>query len=154
MGKLIVVENDKVKGVDKHKVSGSQPTYNGIGEYEYNGKMVGQLSDFVRINSQPLAVKSSKSSLDPGEAATGGHFGPNGKNFAPELPEPKPSTLTIIDVPIGTGVPSATSGSTFTRINGIAILLHGDKIDTCDGSGATMNSSITAENQDFVSCSE
>ena len=159
MGKLIIVVNDIVKGVDKHNISGSQKVgspplvYTGTGEYDYIGKIVDQLSNFVQINSKPVAITSSKSSLDPGEASTRGHFGPNGKNFNPPTPAPEPGTLQLTD-DVGTGFPSATSGSAFARINGIAILLDGDKIDTCDGSGATMNSAVTAENQDFVSCSE
>lgn len=160
MGKLIIVENDRVAGVDKHNVAGQAagsppPSYSGMGEYEYIGKMVDQLSNFVRINGKPAAITSSKSALDAGEDIfpTGRHSGPRGKNFFPPTPAPNPSTLQITDA-IGTGSPSATSGSTFAKINGIAILLDGDKIDTCDGSGKTMNSTITAENQDFVSCSE
>jgi uncharacterized Zn-binding protein involved in type VI secretion len=157
MGKFIVVEDDKVSGVDKHQVSGLQktgsppPSYKGIGEYDYRGRMVDQLSNFVQINSKPVAITSSKSSLKPGEASIGGHAGPNGKNFNP--PTAEPTTLQITDN-VGTGSPSATSGSSFVKINGIAILLDGDRIDTCDGLGITMNSSVTAQHQNFVSCSE
>ena len=161
MGKLVIVEDDRVNGVDKHNISGLQaagsppPSYSGTGEYEYHGKMVDQLSKFIQINGKPAAITSSKSTLDPGEDSfpTGRHSGPRGKNFLPSVPAPNSSTLNITD-PIGTGSPSATSGSTFVKINGIAILLDGDKIDTCDGLGQTMNSSVTAGNQDFVSCSE
>ena len=158
MGKFVIVENDKVKGVDKHKISGPvaappPPTYTGVGDYEYNGKMAEQLSSFIRINGQPVAITSSKSALDPGEDVSGGHAGPQGKNLFPPAPEPEPTQLKIIDKPIGTGSPSATSGSTFVKSNGIAILLDGDKIDTCDGLGKPMNSSVTAGQQDFVSLS-
>jgi len=160
MGKLVIVENDRVAGVDKHNVVGQAagsppPSYSGIGEYEYSGKIVDQLSNFVRINGKPAAITSSKSALDPGEDIfpTGRHSGPRGKNFFPSTPAPIPGTLKIT-APVGTGSPSAISGSMFARINGIAMLLDGDKIDTCDDSGQTMNSSVTAENQDFVSCSD
>jgi hypothetical protein len=61
--------------------------------------------------------------------------------------------LSITD-PIGTGNPSATAGSTFVKIASTAVLLDGDKIDTCDGTSLLMNSTVTAEKQSFVSCSE
>lgn len=164
MGKLIVVENDKVEGTDKHNVSGNAtnpaappPTvpYTGVGDFDYAGKMTDQLSDLVKIDGKPAAFKSSKSSLNPGEDTppTGKHSGPMGKNFVPPTPVPIAMSLSIAD-PIGEGSPSATSGSSFIKINGVEVLLDGDKIDTCDGLGVPMNSTVTAENQDFVSCSE
>src|ERR1043166_7905627 len=116
--------------------------------------MVDQLSSFIRINGQPVATTGSKSALDPGEDATGGHFGRNGKNFLPPTPAPILESIHITDVPIGTGSPSATSRSTFVKSNGIAILVDGDKIDICDGLGKPMNSSVTAGQQDVVSCSQ
>lgn len=165
MGKLIVVENDKVEGTDKHNVSGnatnpapSPPTvpYTGVGVFDYKGKMTDQLSDFVCINGKPAALKNSKSSLNPGEDSSpiGNHSGPKGKNFIPSTPEPIPLTLSITDQPIGEGNPSSTSGSSFVKVDGVEVLLDSDKIDTCDGMGIPMNSTVTAENQDFVSCSE
>ena len=164
MGKLIVVENDKVEGTDKHNVTGQAtnpspppPTvpYTGVGDFDYVGKMTDQLSDFVKIAGKAVALKSSKSSLNPGEnaAPTGKHSGPMGKNFVPPTPAPIPTSLSITD-PIGEGNPSATSGSSFVKVDGVEVLLDGDKIDTCDGLGVPMNSTVTAENQDFVSCSE
>jgi len=161
MGKLVVVENDKVEGTDKHNVEGvakagsPPPLYKGIGEYDYIGKMTDKLSDFVKIDGQPLALKNSKSSLNPGEDVlpTGKHSGPMGSNFMPPAPEPNPITLLISD-PIGEGNPSATSGSSFVKVDGQALLLDGDAIDTCDGLNIPMNSTVTAENQSFVSCSE
>ena len=63
------------------------------------------------------------------------------------------ATLDITD-PVGEGKPSATAGSSFVKIAGDAVLLDGDKIDTCDGLSIPMNSTVTAQNQDFVSCSE
>lgn len=161
MGKLIIVENDKVEGTDKHNVAGNAtnpapppPTvpYSGVGDFDYVGKMTDNLSDFVKIDGKPVATKDSKSSLDPGESASGKHAGSNGKNFIPPTPEPIEKTLNITDQ-VGEGKPSATSGSSFVKIDGNAVLLNNDKIDTCDGLGIPMNSTVTAENQDFVSCS-
>ena len=166
VGKLIVVEHDKVEGTDKHKVTGtgpgpSSPTdpYIGIGDFDYRGKITDQLSDFIKIGGKPVAKKDSKSSLDPGEDTppTGKHSGPMGSNFVPDststAPTPKKSTLSITD-PIGEGNPNAASGSSFVKIDDVKVLLDGDKIDTCDGMGTLGNSTVTAENQDFVSCSE
>jgi hypothetical protein len=164
MGKLIVVENDKVEGTDRHNVSGQAtnpsappPTipYTGVGDFDYVGKMTDQLSDFVKIDGKPVALKNSKSSLNPGESSppAGKHSGPAGSNFTPPTPTPIASTLSITD-PVGEGNPSASSGSSFVKIASTAVLLDGDKIDTCDGLNVPMNSTVTAENQDFVSCSE
>lgn len=159
MGKLVIVENDKVEGTDSHNVLGLQsagsppPAYSGFGQFDYIGKMTEQMSDFVKIDGKPVALKNSKSALNSGEdiAPTGKHSGPMG-NFPP-APAPNPKTLQITD-PIGTGNPSVTSGSLFVNIDSINILLDGDKIDTCDGLGIPMNSIVTADNQDFVFCSE
>jgi hypothetical protein len=163
MGKLVIVQNDKVEGTDKHNVSGNAtnpaappPTvpYGGVGDFDYVGKMTDQLSDFVKIGGKAVAVKSSKSSLNPGENASpsGKHSGPAGKNFIPPSPAPIAITLSITD-PIGEGKPSATSGSSFVKVASSSVLLDGDKIDTCDGLSIPMNSTVTSENQDFVSCS-
>lgn len=167
MGKLVVVENDKVEGTDKHNVSGpgtttsappSPATYKGIGDFDYVGKMTDQLSDLVKIAGKPVALKSSKSSLNPGESVppAGKHSGPVGKNLVPPTTGPIVPTVPSLSItdPIGTGIPSATSGSKFVKIGGVEILLDGDKIDTCDGLSVPMNSTVTVENQDFVSCSE
>ena len=161
MGKLAVVENDKVEGTDKHNVSGNATTpsgpvpYGGVGDFDYVGKMTDQLSDFVKIDGKPVALKNSKSSLNPGEdiPPSGKHSGPMGKNFVPSAPAPIPISLSITD-PIGEGNPSATSGSSFVKVDSVEVLLDSDKIDTCDGLGIPLNSTVTAENQDFVSCSE
>jgi len=163
MGKHIVVESDPVQGTDLHNVKGSgvppvtpPPTvlYTGTGAFDYVGKMTDALSDFVKIDGKPVALKTSKSSLDPGESAppAGRHSGPAGKNLLPVSPTPVAVTLTITD-PIGEGRPSATSGSQLVRIGSTPVLLDADRIDTCDGTGVPMNSSVTAEEQDFVSCS-
>lgn len=164
MAKLIVVEGDKVEGVDRHNVSGNAtnpsgtpPTipYVGVAEFEYAGAMTDALSDFVRIDGTAVALVSSKSSLDIGEdvPVAGKHSGPQGSNFIPPSPAPIAASLSITD-PVGEGTPSATSGSGFVRVAEDAMLLDGDSIDTCDGLSIPMNSTVTAEGQDFVSCSE
>lgn len=162
MGKLIIVENDKVAGTDKHNVAGNAtnpaappPTvpYKGVGDFDYVGKMTGDLSDLVKIAGKPVATKESKSALNLGEDTSGKHAGLKGKNFVPPTPQPIAATLKITDK-IGEGKPSATSGSSFVKINGVAVLLNDDKIDTCDGLEIPTNSTVTAENQDFVCCSE
>ncbi|MFL9458439.1 hypothetical protein AB0758_46530 [Tolypothrix bouteillei VB521301_2] len=152
MGKLIIVENDKVEGTDKHNVSGqatnpSAPTipYVGTGEFDYVGKMTSDLSDFVKINGKQVALKNSKSSLDPGK-----HLGLMGKNFIPPSPAPLPASLKITDI-VGEGKPSTNAGSSFVKVNGVAVLLNNDKIDTC-GYNHPGNSTVIAENQDFVRC--
>lgn len=165
MGKLVVVQNDKVEGTDTHNVVGTGPTppsgtgpFKGTGRFDYKGKMTDQLSDFVKINDKPVALKSSKSSLNPGESSPAGkHSGQNGSAFAPgpgsTAPQPTiDPTLSITD-PIGPGTPNAGAGSTFVKIASTAVLLDGDKIDTCDGLSAPMNSTVTVGEQDFVSCS-
>ncbi len=164
MGKLIVIENDKVEGTDKHNVSGdgtipgpppSTVPSSWIGDFDYAGKMTEELSGLVSIDGAPVALKNSKSSLNPGEDAApiGKHSGPAGKNLLPPAPVPIPLTLSIDDQ-IGEGNPSAVSGSRFVKIEGVEVLLDGDKIDTCDGLSVPMNSTVTAENQAFVCCSE
>jgi uncharacterized Zn-binding protein involved in type VI secretion len=157
MGKLVVVEGDAVEGTDKHNVSGmtqSPPppvTYAGIGSYDYHGKMTDALSTFVTIDGTPVAVVTSKSSLNAGETTGGGHFGPNGSNLLPA--GANPVTLQITDT-IGTGVPNAGAGSGVLTIDGTKVLLDGDKIDTCDGLSIPANSTVTASGQSFVTCSE
>jgi len=164
MPKLIVVENDKVEGTDTHNVSGNAtnpaappPTvpYVGVAMFDYVGKMTDGLSDFVKIDGKPVALTSSKSSLNPGESAppAGKHSGPTGKSFTPPAPVPIPNTISITD-PIGEGRPSATAGSSFVTVGSTPVLLDADKIDTCDGLSVPMNSTVTAENQSFVNCSE
>jgi hypothetical protein len=166
MGKLIVVENDKVEGTDTHKVAGIGPNpgappptanFKGTGRFDYKGKMTDQLSDFVNIDGKPVALKSSKSSLNSGESAlTGKHGGPNGSGYAPGAgsvaTQPTAASLSITDS-VGPGNPSSSAGSIFVKIASTAVLLDGDKIDTCDALSAPMNSTVTAEKQSFVFCS-
>jgi uncharacterized Zn-binding protein involved in type VI secretion len=163
MGKLVAVEGDSVKGTDKHNVSGTAtnpspppPTvpYQGIGSYQYVGEMTDNLSTFVKIDGKPVALITSKSSLNPGEAATGGgHSGAQGTGFVPPTPTPILDNLFNITDPIGTGVPNSAAGSALLTIGGTKVLLDGDKIDTCDGTGGTANSTVTAVGQSFVRCS-
>ena len=166
MGTLIIVDGDKVEGTDTHNVSGpgivkeggAPATYIGTASYEYKGKMTEDLSDFVAVDSNFVALKSSKSSLNPGEdiPVSGGHSGPMGSNFSPDATTPIVATtpVLLITEPVGVGNPSSGSGSSFVKIGGVEALLDGDSIDTCDGTSATENSNVTAETQDFVSCSE
>ncbi len=163
MAKNIVVDGDEVKGTDKHNVAGtgtiSAPPgtapYTGIADFDYAGKMTGKLSDFVTIGGKAVAVATSESSLDPGETAppAGKHAGLNGTNFTPPAPTPIPTTINITD-PVGKGVPGTAAGSAFVTIDGVKVVLDGDSIDTCDGLSISGNSTVTASNQDFVSCSE
>lgn len=168
MGKLVVVENDKVEGKDTHNVAGTGPNpaqppvppqvaFSGTGRFDYKGKMTDRLSDFVKIGGKPVALVTSRSSLNPGESAPGGgHHGASGSSFVPGAgsmaPTPTAPTLSITDV-IGEGKPSATAGSTFVKVGGDKVLLDGDKIDTCDGLSVPMNSAVTSGGQSFVSCS-
>jgi hypothetical protein len=162
MGTLIVVDGDKVEGTDKHNISGSgydsaipgTGTFTGIADFDYKGAMTDQLSDFVSIGGKAVALVTSQSSLDPGEDSAGGHAASSAKNITIIAPTTVASgTATSINDSIGTGKPSAGTGSTFVKAGGTALLLDGDSIDTCDGLMIPMNSSITASEQDFVSCS-
>jgi uncharacterized Zn-binding protein involved in type VI secretion len=153
MGKLIVVQNDAVQGTDKHPVAGSAtnpaappPTvpYAGTGDYQYSGKMTVLLSTFVTIGGVPVALVTSQSSLDPGA-----HLAPSGSNFTPPTPVPIPATLNFVPPVVGIGVPNAASGSALLTVGGVKVLLDGDKIDTCDGTGSA-NSTVTASGQTFV----
>ena len=159
MGKLVVVKDDTVEGTDTHTVSGmtlAPPppvAYAGSGSYKYNGKMTDGLSPFVTIAGKAVAIVTSKSSLNSGETAPGG-----GGGHDPQLgSDLKPSTansvtLTFLPPVIGTGVPNSAAGSAFVTIAGTKVLLDGDKIDTCDGTGSG-NSTVTSVGQAFVSCS-
>ena len=172
MGKAVVVQGDSVKGKDTHNVVGVGPnpafppppptvTFVGTGSYTYTGSMTDSLSTFVQIGGKPVALVTSKSSLNPNETAppTGGHSGPAGSNFAPgalsvaKLPLTLGPPLLIIKDVIGTGVPNAAAGSALLTIGSVKVLLDGDKIDTCDGTGSKGNSNVTASGQSFVSCS-
>jgi len=161
MGKLVVVKGDPVSGTDTHNVSGQAtnpnappPTvpYTGVGDFAYNGAVTGQLSDFVQIGGTPVALVTSRSTLNAGEDSPpkGKHSGPQGSNFVPPTPVPIATTLSITDTPLGTGVPNAGAGSALLTVKGAKVLLDADKIDTCSGIGAAGDSTVTAKGQDFV----
>jgi hypothetical protein len=161
MGKLVVVQSDPVSGTDKHNVTGKAtnpnappPTvpYAGIGEFEYHGAVTGQLSDLVSIGGTPVALVSSRSSLNAGESTppTGKHSGPQGNNVTPTTPSPIAGSLSISDTPLGTGVPNAGAGSALLTVNGIKVLVDGDKIDTCSGTADKADSTVAAQGQSFV----
>jgi hypothetical protein len=160
MSRLVIVENDPVRGTDTHNVSGfdsSAPPnpYTGTGDFDYDGAMTERLVDIVRIAGLAVAVVSSGSSLNTGQDAppVGKHSGPMGSNFTPTAPPPNPVTLRITDAPLGAGVPNAGAGSVLLTIGGVKVLLDTDEIDTCSGVGATAGSTVTATGQDFVTCS-
>lgn len=155
----MVVADDPVTGTDKHNVSGTSTSsppvpYTGIGEFDYTGKMTGSLSDFVTIDGAAVALVSSESSLNTGEDAPGGgHDGLSGSNFVlPIVDTSKP--ILITDTPLGKGTPTSGTGSGVLTVGGVKVLLDGDTIDTCSGVGATAGSSVAADGQDFVNCSE
>lgn len=167
MGTLIIVEGDAVTGTDKHNVSGNgtlpppppsgtpATPFTGIADFDYKGSMTDDLSDMVSIDGKAVALITSKSSLDPGEDSIGGHAPASAGNLVPiPLMMPNTEVVTAITDSIGTGIPSAGTGSSFVKVDGDAVLFDNDNIDTCDGLSIPMNSSVTADNQAFVSCSE
>lgn len=163
MAKKVIVKGDPVRGTDTHRVTGNAtnpaappPTvpYVGTARFDYVGSMSVALSDLVSINDVPVALVSSRSMLDAGEATPSGkHGGPNGSGFTPAAPSPIPASLSVVD-PVGPGTPSASAGSAFVTVGGVAVLLDGDAIDTCDALSALGNSKVTAEGQDLVVVSE
>jgi len=167
---LIVVENDPVQGTDTHRVRGTGPNPNpaappptlpflGQGRYTYQGEITDGLSTYVRIGGHPVALMSSRSTLDPGEtvAPTGRHSGPQGSGVVPgpgsQAAQPTPQTLVITDAPLGSGTPSAGVGSALLTVDGTRVLLDGDALDTCSGIAEIRGATVTAGGQDFVSCS-
>lgn len=156
MGKL-VVKGDPVRGTDTHNVTGLTATsppvaYTGTGDFTYTGAVTGQLSDFVTIGGVPVALVTSRSTLNTGEDSppAGKHSGPQGTNFKPSVPAPDPSKLSILDTPLGTGVPNAGAGSALLTVGGVKVLLDADKIDTCGPVPTKAGSTVTAQGQDFV----
>ena len=161
MGRLVVVKGDPVSGTDKHNVSGQAtnpspppPTvsYTGVADFNYDGAVTAQLSDFVRIGGVPAALATSHSALNAGEdtAPAGKHSGPQGTNFVLPTPVPVASSLSITDTPLGTGVPNTGAGSVLLTVGGVKVLLDADKIDTCSGVSAKADSTVTAQGQNFV----
>jgi hypothetical protein len=160
---LIVVQGDPVQGTDRHKVKGDATnpapppptvTYVGVASFEYDGAITDLVSDFVTIDGTPVAVVTSHSTLNAGETgASGHHAGPAGSSFLPSAPVPIPSSISIVDSPIGTGVPGPGAGSGLLTVAGAKPLLDGDAIDTCGVPGGVGAATVTASGQDFVSCS-
>lgn len=163
MSKKVVVKDDKVEGTDTHNVAGMAtntaappPTipYKGTARFDYVGRMTGGLSDFVRIDGKPVATVKSRSSLDPGQTAPGGkHTGASGSGFTPASPAPILDALMKITDKVGEGAPSSGAGSAFVKVGGQKLLLNGDPVDTCSGTGEKENSRVTSGGQKFVSCS-
>ena len=88
----------------------------------------------LRIENRYISVAPTSESAAP----AGRHSGPQGKSLMPSAPNtPVAISLSITD-PVGEGKPSATSGSTFVKVDSKPVLLDGDKIDTCDGLGVPM----------------
>ncbi|MEU1390954.1 MULTISPECIES: hypothetical protein [unclassified Nonomuraea] len=164
MGRPVVVKHDPVRGTDQHNVTGQAtnpapppPTvpYIGVGAFDYVGAITDQVSDLVTIAGVPVALVTSRSTLDPGQTAPAGrHAGPQGGAFVPPAPPPVPATLTISDAPLGTGVPNAAAGSALLTIGGVKVLLDGDLIDTCSGIGAPAGSKVSARGQSYVTCTD
>jgi uncharacterized Zn-binding protein involved in type VI secretion len=152
MAKKIVVQGDKVSGTDTHAVGGvtagtpppPPPPYAGSGKYSYDGTMTAALSDFVTIAGKPVAIVSSGSSLNSP------HIASAADSYDPSSPGPNPVSLSFTTAPDGTGTPSDGAGSSFVKIGGAAVLLDGDKLDTCGGEKSHGNSSVAASGQDFV----
>jgi hypothetical protein len=160
MSRLVIVENDPVRGTDTHNVKGSDVSvppnpYTGTGDFDYDGAMTDRLIDFVRIAGRAVTVVSSGSRLTTGQdvAPAGKHSGPMGSHFTPAAPAPNTATLAITDAPLGAGVPNAGAGSAVLTVDGAKVLLDADQIDTCSGVGAKAGSTVTATGQDFVTCS-
>jgi hypothetical protein len=164
---LLIVDGDPVEGTDTHNVaatavdssSGATVPWTGTGNYTYTGAMTTDLSTFVKISGSAVGLTTSASSLNLGETAPpGGHFGPSGSSFTPATSQPTtaatqtPGTETITDS-IGTGNPGSDAGSDFVSVGGDPVLLDQDPIDTCDGTGAKGNSTVTASTQSFVTAS-
>jgi hypothetical protein len=152
MSKLVIVQGDMVTGKDKHKVAG---THNVVGvetpniwdgEYTYSGAVAAGLSDFVRVGGLPLALTTSRSTLQTP------HVAASPTNLAQLVP--KPTLLSAFTLsPDGKGAPGAGTGSSFVRAGGAPVLLDGDGFNTCGAEKGAGNSSVAAGGQDFVRCS-
>jgi hypothetical protein len=155
MGKLVVVKGDAVQGTDTHTVTWVSPppasaTVPGTADYQYAGNITAMLSTFVTMGGQPVALVSSQSSLKPG--AAGGHLPLLGTDLKPPAPPATPGSLVLVPPIIGVGKPNSASGSSLLTVGKVKVLLDGDKMDTCDGTGSA-NSTVTASGQNFVKCS-
>ena len=166
MAKLVVLKGDPVTGTDTHKVKGFGPNpsapppevvFAGTGDFKYKGSVTDQLSDFVTVNGTPLALVTSKSSLDPGEKDTGGgHNGASGAKYTPD--DQSAATTPTVDARLkitdglDPGLPNSGAGSLLLTVGGVKALLDADKIDTCGPNHQTANSLVAATGQDFVRC--
>jgi hypothetical protein len=157
MSKLLAVEGDPVDGKDTHNVTGptsSNPpaTYFGTGDYAYKGELTDGLSDFVTVGGKALAVVTSASQLRA--EGTTDHTEVRGGNFKPPSPPPNPAKLTFVPATgIGAGRPSGDAGSALLTVNSVKALLDKDSFNTCGIPGGSKSSTVTASNQDFVTCS-
>lgn len=158
MSTLLVVEGDPVDGTDTHAVTGSTTSnppapYAGTGDYAYKGEVTGGLSDFVTVGGVPVAVVTSSSTLR--QDGTTDHTEASGSAFSPSSPPPNPTTLAFVPpTGVGAGAPNEAAGSGVLTIGGVAALLDGDPFDTCGIPGGTASSTVAAQNQSFVTCSE
>jgi hypothetical protein len=164
--KKIIVKGDAVEGTDTHKVTGtatvppptSSVTYTGTATYEYKGTMTDALSDFVTIGGDaPVATVDSRSALSSAHIATNGAE-PFDPPKVPSTLEPVPGSFSFTGNADGTGAPSDRTGSSFVTITvgrtTSAVLLDGDKIDTCGEELGTGNSTVTSSKQSFVTVTE
>lgn len=155
MGQKIIVDGDAVTGTCTHNVKGTDSSSgspcSGTADYTYNGKMDAQLSDFVTIAGQAVALINSQSHLNPGET------GSNHLASASTINPPTPSTCVIESFVglsnIGVGQPHSSAGSTFVTVGGTAVLLDSDKMDTCGNQTNSGGSSVASSKQSFVACS-
>lgn len=159
MSKLVVVEGDPVDGTDTHKVTGSDTTvptpapYTGTGDYQYKGELRNDLSDVVTVGGKPLALVTSGSELRTDGQLE--HAATAGSNFTPATPTPNPKTLSFVPpTGVGVGKPSEGAGSSLLTVNDVKVLLAGDRFDTCGIAGGTAGSTVAAQGQDFITCSE
>ena len=160
MGKMVVVQGDAVQGTDKHNVMGNAtnpapppPTvpYTGIGSYEYDGRDDGRFEHVRQDRRQASRTGDEQEFAESrrGGSAGGRAFRAGRQRFhASNARARSRLTLSIKDV-IGIGVPNAAAGSALLTIGGVKVLLDGDKIDTCDGTGDKANSTVTAVRPEF-----
>jgi hypothetical protein len=157
MSKLLAVEGDPVDGKDTHNVTGpsvSNPPVvtSWTGDYTYKGKLTDGLSDFVTVGGKPLALVTSGSELRA--EGTVDHTAARGGNFNPPSPPPNLGMLKFVPATgVGAGRPSQDAGSALLTVNGVKALLDGDSFNTCGIPGGSKSSTVTAKNQDFVTCS-
>lgn len=158
MPKPLVVKGDPVDGTDKHDVKGTfpppppvPPTYEGKGDYAYKGEVTQDVSDFVTVGGEPLALVTSGSKLR--SDGTLDHQPMRGSSFAP--PGPLPSSLQFVPpTDVGAGQPGEKAGSGLLTVDGDRALLDGDPFDTCGIPGGKASSTVAAKHQTFVTCSE